>query len=109
MINDDNVNALLKRAQREIDQGLLPSCQLALAQDGKVVMHEAFGDATTDTRYVMFSCTKAVVAGAVWLLIADGRLDVSQPVGEYLPEFATNGKEVITVEQVMLHTSGFPH
>jgi CubicO group peptidase (beta-lactamase class C family) len=109
VINDDNVNALLKRAQREIDQGILPSCQLALAQDGKVVMHEVFGDATTDTRYVMFSCTKAVVAGAVWLLIQEGKLDVTKRVGEYIPEFATQGKEVITVEQVMLHTSGFPH
>ena len=108
MINEDNVNALLKRAQREIDQGLLPSCQVALAQEGKVVMHEAFGDATTDTRYVMFSCTKAVVAGAVWLLIQEGKLDVSKPVADYIPEFATNGKEVVTVEQVMLHTSGFP-
>jgi CubicO group peptidase (beta-lactamase class C family) len=109
MLNDDNVNALLKRAQREIDQGLLPSCQLALAQDGKVMVDETFGDATDDTRYVMFSCTKAVVAGAVWLLIQEGKLDVSQPVSHYIPEFGTNGKEAITVEQVMLHTSGFPH
>ena len=109
MLNDDNVNALLKRAQREIDAGLLPSCQLALAQDGKVVVHEAFGDATTDTRYVMFSCTKPVVAGAVWMLIQEGKLDVSRHVADYIPEFGTNGKDVITVEQVMLHTSGFPH
>jgi CubicO group peptidase (beta-lactamase class C family) len=109
VLNDDNVNALLKRAQREIDQGLLPSCQLALAQDGKVVVHETFGDATNENRYVMFSATKPVVAGAVWMLIQEGKLDVSRPVAEYVPEFGTNGKEVITVEQVMLHTSGFPH
>ena len=30
-------------------------------------------------------------------------------VAEYIPEFGTEGKDVITVEQVMLHTSGFPH
>ena len=108
MLNDDSVNALLKRAQREIDEGILPSCQLALAQDGKVVVHEAFGDATTENRYVMFSCTKAVIAGAVWMLIQDGRLDISRPVSEYIPEFGTNGKEKVTVEQVLLHTGGFP-
>ena len=109
MLNNDKVNALLKRAQREVDAGLLPSCQLALAQDGKVVVHEAFGDATTDTRYVIFSATKPVVAGAVWMLIQEGKLDVSKPVADYIPEFGTNGKDVVTVEQVMLHTSGFPH
>jgi CubicO group peptidase (beta-lactamase class C family) len=109
VLNDDNVNALLKRAQREIDHGLLPSCQLALAQEGEVVVHETFGNATNESRYVMFSATKPVVAGAVWMLIQEGKLDVSRRVADYIPEFGTNGKEVITVEQVMLHTSGFPH
>ncbi len=28
---------------------------------------------------------------------------------DHIPEFGTNGKDVITIEQVMLHTSGFPH
>jgi CubicO group peptidase (beta-lactamase class C family) len=43
------------------------------------------------------------------MLIAEGKIDVSQRVVDYIPEFGTNGKDVITVEQVMLHTSGFPH
>jgi CubicO group peptidase (beta-lactamase class C family) len=88
---------------------VLPSCQLALARDGKLAAFETLGDATPDTRYVIFSATKAIVAGAAWILIGEGTLDVSKLVGDYIPEFATNGKEVITVEQVMLHTSGFPH
>jgi CubicO group peptidase (beta-lactamase class C family) len=57
---------------------------------------------------VIFSATKAFVASAAWLLIADGSLDIERRVADYIPEFATNGKDVVTVEQVMLHTSGFP-
>jgi CubicO group peptidase (beta-lactamase class C family) len=68
----------------------------------------AFGDAPVESRYVIFSATKAVVAGAVWILIGEGSLDVTRPVADYVPEFATNDKGAITVEQVMLHTSGFP-
>lgn len=102
------VDALLDRARREIDSGLLPSCQLALALDGEVVIDVTLGDATADTRYVIFSCTKALIASAIWLLIGDDRLAVSTRVGEIIPEFATNGKEVVTVEQLLLHTSGFP-
>src|SRR5205823_10115889 len=30
-------------------------------------------------------------------------------VADHIPEFGTNGKEVVTVEQVLLHTAGFPH
>ena len=33
---------------------------------------------------------------------------MSKRVVDYIPEFAPNGKDVITVEQVMLHTAGFP-
>ena len=108
MLNDEAVEKVLVRARREVDEGLLPSCQLALAQDGEIVVNETFGSATGQTRYVMFSATKAVVAGAAWQLIGDGSLEVDRRVVDYIPEFGTNGKDIVTVEQVMLHTSGFP-
>ena len=60
-INQAKLDELLARVRREIDNGILPSCQLAVAKDGELVAFEAYGDATTDTRYVMFSSTKAVV------------------------------------------------
>jgi CubicO group peptidase (beta-lactamase class C family) len=102
------VDALLHRARREIDEGLLPSCQLALGFEGEIVMAETIGDAAPDTRYVAYSATKAFVAAAMWALIGDGLLDPSARVVEVIPEFGTNGKDVVTIEQVMLHTSGFP-
>jgi CubicO group peptidase (beta-lactamase class C family) len=108
-VDPAKLGALRTRAQREIDDGLLPSCQFAVARDGRLVAFESYGDATNDNRYTIFSATKAVVASAVWMLIASGDIDVSRRVAEHVPEFGTNGKDVITIEQVMLHTSGFPH
>jgi CubicO group peptidase (beta-lactamase class C family) len=105
----ERLDALLTRIRREVDEGLLPSCQLALARDGKLAAFETVGDARPTTRYVVFSATKAIVAGAAWILIGEGKLDVSARVVDVIPEFGTNGKDVITIEQVMLHTSGFPH
>jgi len=107
-IDAGRLDELRTRVRREIDSGLLPSCQYALAKDGQLAAFETLGDAGPDSRYVIFSATKAFVAGAAWLLIGDGRLDIDRRVAEYIPEFATNGKDVVTVEQVMLHTSGFP-
>src|SRR6476469_5327596 len=107
-IDQGRLDALLQRAQREVDSGLLPSCQLAVAYDGEIVVNEVFGDASLDTRYVIFSATKAVVAGAVWMLLGEGALDEQMHVADLIPEFGTNGKETITLEQVMLHTAGFP-
>ena len=108
-LNQEAVDQLRTRAQREIDNGLLPGCQLAIARNGEVELFEAFGDANTDSRFVIFSATKAFVASAVWILIGEGTIDITLPVTEYIPEFGTFGKDQITVEQVMLHTSGFPH
>jgi CubicO group peptidase (beta-lactamase class C family) len=103
------LDVLRARVRKEVDEGLLPSCQWALARDGKLAAFEAVGDATTANRYTIYSATKAFVASAVWQLIGQGLVDVDKRVVEYLPEFGSNGKDVITVEQVMLHTSGFPH
>ncbi|MDQ6696246.1 MAG: beta-lactamase family protein [Actinomycetota bacterium] len=100
---------VVERARREIDGGTLPSCQLAVAREGRIVADVTLGDADPMSRYVIFSCTKGVIGGAIWLLMSEGRLDVGQKVSEIIPEFATNGKDVITVEQVLTHTSGFPN
>jgi CubicO group peptidase (beta-lactamase class C family) len=107
-IEPDRIAALLDRAHREIDQGLLPSCQVAVAREGKLAAFTAIGDATPETQYIIWSSTKPIVASAVWVLIGEGAIDPAKRVVEYIPEFGTNGKDVITVEQVMLHTSGFP-
>lgn len=109
----EKLEQLAARARREIDSGLLPSCQYALMHDGELVAGETLGDATDDSRYVIFSATKAVVASTFWTLIQEGLVDVSKPVVEYFPEFMADGEPergpTITVEQVMLHTAGFPH
>jgi CubicO group peptidase (beta-lactamase class C family) len=108
-VDRQRLDDLTERAHREVDSGLLPSCQIALAKDGQLITFETIGDASPDSRYVIFSCTKGVTAGAIWLLMSDGTLDVTTRVAEIVPEFGTNGKDSITVEQLLTHTSGFPH
>lgn len=59
-----------------------------------------------DTLQLVFSSTKGIVSIATHLLAQEGRLDLEAPVAEYWPEFAQNGKESITVRQVLTHRSG---
>jgi CubicO group peptidase (beta-lactamase class C family) len=106
-VSGPDVSGLVALAEEHVAGGV-PACQLALARDGEVVWVETFGDASDATRFCIFSATKPIVASAVWLLIGDGLLDTSARVVELVPEFATNGKDVVTVEQVLLHTAGFP-
>ncbi|HET8943952.1 MAG TPA: serine hydrolase domain-containing protein, partial [Dehalococcoidia bacterium] len=108
-IDSEKLEAVFARAQRDVEQGLVPSAQVAVARNGKVAGLRTFGSATDDTLYCIFSCTKAIVAAAVWLLFEDGLLKLEERVADIIPEFGTNGKEVVTVEQVLLHTGGFPY
>ena len=102
------VDALVARARRDVDDGLLPACQVALALDGEVVVHEAFGDADLDTRFTIFSATKPFVASLVWQLLGDGTLKPDQLVHDVIPDFGSHGKDVITLDHVLQHTCGFP-
>ena len=105
----DPLQSLLDAARADVESGWLPACQMAVARHGELIAFETFGAATNSTRFLAYSATKPIVASAAWLFIADGSLDVSLPVAHYIPEFGANGKESVTVEQVMLHTSGFPN
>jgi len=107
-IDESALADLIARGQREIDEGHIPSFQLAFARDGKLAVWLTVGAAEPGSRYVIFSSTKPVVASAVWILIGEGAIDVSRRVAELVPEFDSFGKDVITIEEVLLHTSGFP-
>ena len=103
------VDKLAERIQRDVDSGLLPAAQFALASHGEIIESRTFGTAGPDTRFCLFSATKPLVASTVWRLIGEGALDPAQPVTTWFPEFGANGKQDITLEQVMLHQSGFPY
>ena len=108
-IGTEAVGALLERARREVDSGLLPAAQLALAHEGEIVVSEALGDCTTDTRFHTYSAVKPTVALTAMELAAEGLFDIAAPVRDVLPTFSGNGKEAVTVSQVMLHAGGFPY
>ena len=60
----------------------------------------------TDTIYDLASLSKSVgCASSIMVLVDQGKIDVDQPVAKYIPEFAANGKEKITVKELLLHWS----
>lgn len=116
-VKSEKAAALLARAQRDVDDGILPGCSVAVARNGKLAAWATFGKAvqggvekpvTRDTLFSLFSATKAVVSAAVWTLIEDGKLNIEEKVADIIPEFGTNGKDIVTVEQAFLHIGGFP-
>jgi CubicO group peptidase (beta-lactamase class C family) len=86
----------------------------AVYVDGRLVVDLWGGraDPTTDTAWredtlaLVYSCTKGMSATCANLLIERGLLDPDATVAKYWPEFAANGKDTITVRQVLSHQAG---
>src|SRR5579884_2280037 len=117
-LNPDKVQALFDRAEREIKEGLLPACQLAIARNGKIGAMRTYGHAiqggqdraaTNDTFFIIMSCTKAITSAAAWLLIQEGKLSPEDRVVKFVPEFGEHGKEEVTVNHLLTHTSAIPN
>ena len=70
---------LIARGQRDIDEGRVPSCQLAFARDGQLALWVTLGDAEPESRDVIYSSTKPVVAAAMWILMGEGAIDITRP------------------------------
>jgi CubicO group peptidase (beta-lactamase class C family) len=107
-IDPVRLDILLQRARHEVLGGRLPSCQVALARSGRLVAFETVGDATPETRYVLQSAGRPLLAVTAWKALGDGLFALDDHVAKIIPEFATNGKEAVTVRHVLTHTGGFP-
>jgi CubicO group peptidase (beta-lactamase class C family) len=62
-----------------------------------------------DTLALVFSTTKGVTAICVAMLVERGALSYDDAVADHWPEFAANGKEGITLRQVLSHQAGLPY
>ncbi len=101
---------------RHIEEGRYPGAQVALARHGKLALFRSYGLASTeprreaadDTLFLLFSNTKVLTTAALWSLIEEGAVSISDKVADHLPEFAARGKADITLHQVATHTAGFP-
>lgn len=58
---------------------------------------------TDDTLVSMASVVKGMLAMALHMLADQGKISYDTPVAQYWPEFAQNGKELITVRQAISH------
>ena len=93
-----------------LSQGGVPSAEIAVVRDGKLVLSKAYGKAneqlpaTPDLPYQIASNSKQFTAMALLLLEDEGKLSLDDHVSKYLPG-VTEGDR-ITLRQLLSHTSG---
>lgn len=104
--------------ERQILSRAFPGAQLIVYHKGRVVHAKAYGHLTYDsavtrvteeTLYDIASLTKVVATtSAVMKLYEEGKLRLEDRVASFLPVFGANGKERVTIRNLLLHNSGLP-
>jgi CubicO group peptidase (beta-lactamase class C family) len=108
---------VLDQFARNFDERGEVGAALCVYVDGRPVVDcwGGLANATTgtpwqeDTIVLVFSATKGVTAICANAMIERGLFTPGQPVAEIWPEFGSNGKENITVAQVLSHQAGLPY
>jgi uncharacterized protein YbbC (DUF1343 family)/CubicO group peptidase (beta-lactamase class C family) len=108
-----SVSAIMERA---VADGNIPGGVVLVSHNGKVVYRKAFGmrsleparePMTADTIFDLASLTKCIATTtAIMQLLDQGRIRLNDPVSAYLKDFAQNGKQDITIRELMTHYSG---
>lgn len=96
--------------------GETPGAVALVLHEGEIVFLRAYGDRSqkpsrapmsADTVFDLASLTKPIVTATSVVLLAErGLLNLSDRIARHLPEFATNGKDRVTIEELLLHTGG---
>lgn len=121
----DNVDRIWKAARRWYRSGVHPAIQVCVRRNGEVILDRSIGHArgngpsdpsdgptvlaTPETPFVTYSASKAVTAFVVHKLVERGLIEIDAAVCEYIPEYATKGKETITIGHVLSHRAGVPN
>ncbi len=112
---------IMPHVNQALEENAWPGGVLLAARDGKIFMHEYFGEHTYDSDrrtyrgdiFDLASVTKVIATtSAAMKLYEEGKLDLDTTVVSYLPDFAgpdsTNDslKQIITVKNLLTHTAG---
>ncbi|NDL57352.1 serine hydrolase domain-containing protein [Phytoactinopolyspora mesophila] len=122
-----SLTAYLDTTPENPDRPMYAGAVVLAAKDGVVVEHSAMGHALryadidgtelphdqwvaaeTDTIFDLASVTKLFCTVVILQLIEDGAVGLDTPAAHYVPEFAENGKDQVTVRQLLTHTAGLP-
>ena len=108
---DDVVEAAIK-------DSAFPGAVLVIAKDGVIAHARAYGAydyslyakrVDLQTMFDLASVTKVIsTTSALMKLAEEGKINLNDPVVKYLPQFGQNGKEKITIYNLMVHNSGLP-
>jgi CubicO group peptidase (beta-lactamase class C family) len=130
-LSPDRTVRIDRLLQQYVDQNRVAGAVALVLRDGKPAYERAVGwsdkeagrKMTPDTIFRIASQTKAITSTAVLALVEEGKIGITQPVGDFIPTFkkttvaVKEGSEVttvpakraITIQDLLTHTAGISY
>jgi len=120
-MTQQQVNKIWQAVEKLYQTGTNPMISLCIRRRGEIVLNRSIGYAqgshvgglsanaiiaTPETPVCLFSTSKIVTAMLIHLLAEQGQINLEDPVRQYIPEFAANGKQHITIQHLLSHRAG---
>lgn len=113
----DRLAAIDRVVQKSIEKKELPGAVVLVGHHGRVAWRKAYGSRavepqrepmTANTVFDLASLTKVVAtATSIMILIERGEVRLRDPAVNFIPEMKGEGRDAITIEHLLTHTSGF--
>ena len=99
-----------------VDEEEIVGAELLVIKNGRSILHEAYGWSDRESQtpmetgsvFCVRSMTKPVIGAAILMLIEDKAFALDDRIAQYLPSFDVEGSREITIEHLLMHTSGLP-
>ena len=131
-MSSERLDRLTKTFEKYVDEGELSGSVVLVARKGKIPYFKAFGESNIATDQAMdqqtifriASQTKAIISTGIMMLQEEGKLLISEPVGNYIPEFQKTtvaiplegggygvvpAKRAITIRDLLTHAAGIDY
>lgn len=123
-MTQEDVDAIWSSVEDLYRTGVYPGLSFSLRKNGRLILHRAIGHShgkgpgdppdaekvpmAPDTPVCQYSASKAVTAMMIHLLAERKALNLNDPIKKYIPEFARNNKQDITIFNLISHHGGIP-
>lgn len=131
-VSPDRLLRIRTVLQKEVDADRMPGAVVMIARRGQLIYSEAIGfqdkpagkPMTSDAIFRIYSMTKPLASVAAMMLVEEGRLQLTDPVSKFLPQFVKmevlitdkdgktsreSAKRQITIQDLFRHTAGLAY
>jgi CubicO group peptidase (beta-lactamase class C family) len=104
----------LNQLMKEYNSNEIFNGSILIADSSGIILEKGYGFANLDenientaqTQFRIGSVTKQFVATVIMQLAEEGKIDLSDPITKYLPEYRKDTGDSVTIHQLLNHTSG---